>query len=111
MRHDAILRLISERCNRLIVIMSPAFFKSAANTFFMSYAQALGIGECRLRNRHSWGFLIGNSNRSEYLLENWSVYLYNDYSDKEIGERPCVSHCGQNNLIDSPFIPYHNNPK
>lgn len=46
--HDAILRLIRDRCNRLIVIVSPAFLESRANTFFMTYAQALGIGKCSI---------------------------------------------------------------
>lgn len=40
---DAIMRVISERCERLIVIFSTAFFQSAANTFFVKFAQALGI--------------------------------------------------------------------
>lgn len=43
-QHSAMLRLISERCNRLIVIISPAFLQSPANTFFIDFAQALGIG-------------------------------------------------------------------
>lgn len=42
-QHEAILRMISERCERLIVVLSPAFLESPANTFFMSFAQALGI--------------------------------------------------------------------
>lgn len=41
--HDAILRMISERCERLIVVISPAFLASAANSFFTIFAQALGI--------------------------------------------------------------------
>ncbi|XP_015599921.1 myeloid differentiation primary response protein MyD88 [Cephus cinctus] len=41
--HEAIMQLISERCNRLIVIVSPNFLKSAANKFFLNYAQAIGI--------------------------------------------------------------------
>lgn len=40
---DAIMRMISERCDRLIVIFSKAFFESQANTFFVKFAQALGI--------------------------------------------------------------------
>lgn len=42
---DATTRLITERCNRLIVIVSPAFLKSQANKFFLNFAQAVGIGE------------------------------------------------------------------
>ncbi|KOC70906.1 Myeloid differentiation primary response protein MyD88 [Habropoda laboriosa] len=41
--YEAVMTLISERCNRLIVIVSPNFLKSSANKFFLSYAQALGI--------------------------------------------------------------------
>lgn len=37
------MRVISERCERLIVIFSKSFFHSAANTFFVKFAQALGI--------------------------------------------------------------------
>lgn len=47
--HEAILRLISERCNRLIVIVSPAFLKSRANTFFTSCAQSIGISTIRIK--------------------------------------------------------------
>lgn len=43
--HEAIMTLISERCNRLIVIISSNFLKSPANKFFLNYAQALGIGK------------------------------------------------------------------
>ncbi|XP_076233415.1 myeloid differentiation primary response protein MyD88 [Calliopsis andreniformis] len=41
--HEAVMTLISERCNRLIVIVSSNFLKSPANKFFLNYAQALGI--------------------------------------------------------------------
>ncbi|XP_050577281.1 myeloid differentiation primary response protein MyD88 [Bombus affinis] len=41
--HEAVMTLISERCNRLIVLISNNFLKSPANKFFLSYAQALGI--------------------------------------------------------------------
>lgn len=43
--HEAVMKLISERCNRLIIIISPNFLKSPANKFFLNYAQALGIGK------------------------------------------------------------------
>lgn len=39
------MKLISERCNRLIVVLSPNFIKSTANEFFLNYAQAIGIGK------------------------------------------------------------------
>jgi len=44
--HEAIMRLIAKRCNRLIVIASPNFLKSEANKFFVTFATALGIGKC-----------------------------------------------------------------
>lgn len=43
MENDAIMRMISERCNRLIVIFSNAFFESASNTFFVKFAQAISL--------------------------------------------------------------------
>uniref|UniRef100_A0A0K8TL98 Putative tir domain protein n=1 Tax=Tabanus bromius TaxID=304241 RepID=A0A0K8TL98_TABBR len=45
--HEAIMRLISERCNRLVIVVSPNFFRSPANSFFVSYAAALGIEQRR----------------------------------------------------------------
>ncbi|CAL1684466.1 unnamed protein product [Lasius platythorax] len=41
--HEAVMKLISERCNRLLIIISPSFLKSSANKFFLNYAQALSI--------------------------------------------------------------------
>lgn len=43
--HEAIMKLIKERCNRLIVVVSPNFLKSEANKFFVKFAQALGIDQ------------------------------------------------------------------
>lgn len=42
--HEAVMQLISERCNRLLVVLSPNFLNSPANKFFLNYAQAVGIG-------------------------------------------------------------------
>lgn len=42
--HEVVMNLIADRCNRLIVIVSPAFFESPANTFFTNFAQAIAIG-------------------------------------------------------------------
>lgn len=47
--HEAILRIISERCERLILIVSNAFFKSPAETFFMNFAAALQIEKRRMK--------------------------------------------------------------
>ncbi|XP_029158171.1 myeloid differentiation primary response protein MyD88 [Nylanderia fulva] len=41
--HEAVMKLISERCNRLLVVVSPSFLESSANKFFLNYAQALSI--------------------------------------------------------------------
>ncbi|CAG9760570.1 unnamed protein product [Ceutorhynchus assimilis] len=43
--HDAIIRLIAERCGRLIVILSQAFLQSNANKFFYSLAQSISIDQ------------------------------------------------------------------
>lgn len=41
---DVIVKLISQRCNRLIVIISQSFLGSAWNKFFVCFAQSVGIG-------------------------------------------------------------------
>lgn len=41
--HEAVMNLISERCNRLIVLISPDFLKSSVNKFFVDFAQSLQI--------------------------------------------------------------------
>lgn len=43
MESDAIMRMISERCERLLVIVSPAFFESSVNQFFLKFAQVAAI--------------------------------------------------------------------
>lgn len=43
---DATTKLIRERCNRLIVIVSPSFSNSFANKFFLNFAHSVGIGKC-----------------------------------------------------------------
>jgi myeloid differentiation primary response protein MyD88 len=40
---DAILRLLSKRCNRLIIIVSKTFLQSPMQIFITNFAQALGI--------------------------------------------------------------------
>lgn len=40
---DAILNLLTKRCNRLIIIISKAFLKSPMQLFITNFAQALGI--------------------------------------------------------------------
>lgn len=41
--HDAIIKLISERCRRLVVVISKEFLKSPLHNFFVMFAQALQI--------------------------------------------------------------------
>ncbi|XP_039284701.1 myeloid differentiation primary response protein MyD88 [Nilaparvata lugens] len=46
--HEAIVRLVSERCNHLVVILSDNFFRSnPVNKFYTNFAQALGIEQKR----------------------------------------------------------------
>ena len=40
---DTITRLISGRCQRVIVVLSPAFLKSVANEFFTNFALHLSV--------------------------------------------------------------------
>lgn len=44
---DAILSLLSQRCNHLILIVSKAFLMSPMQIFITNYAQALGIEQGR----------------------------------------------------------------
>ncbi|XP_046482610.1 myeloid differentiation primary response protein MyD88-like isoform X1 [Neodiprion pinetum] len=46
--HSAIMKLISERCNRLIAILSPNFVRSSVTEFFVNFTQAQAI-ETRAR--------------------------------------------------------------
>ncbi|XP_055536182.1 myeloid differentiation primary response protein MyD88 [Wyeomyia smithii] len=41
--HEAIIRLISERCRRLVIVISKEFLSSPLNEFFVTFAQALQI--------------------------------------------------------------------
>ena len=52
--HSAVMKLISNRCRRLIVVLSDEFVSSDKNTFILDFAQFHGLGECFLhRNRES----------------------------------------------------------
>lgn len=44
---DTVQHLIGDRCDRLIVILSPAFFRSESNKFFVKFVQAMSIEERR----------------------------------------------------------------
>lgn len=45
MESDSTMRIISERCNRLVVLFSEAFFSKQSNLddFLLKYAQTIGI--------------------------------------------------------------------
>nr|XP_045624951.1 myeloid differentiation primary response protein MyD88-like [Procambarus clarkii] len=44
---DSIVRLIIERCTRVIVVLSPEFLASSANNFFILFAHALSVDQRR----------------------------------------------------------------
>ncbi|KAL3271389.1 hypothetical protein HHI36_021873 [Cryptolaemus montrouzieri] len=41
--HEAIIKLISKRCQKLIVILSPSFFASPLHTFFLNFTRAISL--------------------------------------------------------------------
>ncbi|GJQ87469.1 putative TIR domain protein [Trypoxylus dichotomus] len=43
--HEATLKIIAERSNRLIIILTPAFLKSTENKYIMSFAQSIEIDQ------------------------------------------------------------------
>lgn len=45
LEHEAIITIITERCNKLIVIASNEFFESPVHKFYFNIAQAFGIGK------------------------------------------------------------------
>jgi len=45
--HEGISKLIESRCNHLLVIFSPNFLNCGANSFLLSYAQALALDTSR----------------------------------------------------------------
>nr|WCL52337.1 myeloid differentiation primary response protein MyD88 [Gryllodes sigillatus] len=80
--HEAIMRLIADRCNRLVVVISESFLQSEANKFFCTFAQALGIDKkrrkvipvmhtpCRLPPELNYYFVL-NYTRSGDLWDFW----------------------------------------
>lgn len=68
--HDAIMRLISERCQRLVVVVSQSFLNSPANKFFVIFAQALGIG-----TYYRQLFLIQSYNINKFVFNNTKLKL------------------------------------
>lgn len=80
---DAILNLLSKRCNRLIVIISKAFLTSPMQIFITNFAQALGIEqgkrkiipclieECELPQMLRWSFRL-DYYRNNKLFNFWA---------------------------------------
>lgn len=46
--YQSIIKLISDRCNWLIIIVSNDFSNSPWNRFIMNYIQSLAIGKARI---------------------------------------------------------------
>jgi myeloid differentiation primary response protein MyD88 len=44
--HEAVMKLIAERCSKLVPIFSPSFFSSENNKFLTSFAQHVSIEKC-----------------------------------------------------------------
>ncbi|XP_018575417.1 myeloid differentiation primary response protein MyD88 isoform X2 [Anoplophora glabripennis] len=93
--HDSVIKLISERCCRLIVILSPAFLDSSANQFFYSFAQAIGIEQrqrkivpCLYKNCGKLPaelscYVILDYERTNKLWKNFWYKLYNSIRTPE----------------------------
>ncbi|KAF2904645.1 hypothetical protein ILUMI_01529 [Ignelater luminosus] len=47
LEHESVIKLIAERCNRVVAVFSPTFFTSSSNKFLLSFAQYLGIEQGR----------------------------------------------------------------
>ena len=45
LEHAAVMRLISERCDKLVPIFSPCFFSSKYNNFLATFVQSRGLEE------------------------------------------------------------------
>ncbi|XP_017780049.1 PREDICTED: myeloid differentiation primary response protein MyD88-B [Nicrophorus vespilloides] len=118
--HDTIIKLIAERCNRLIVILSPAFLASNENNFFLRFAQAIGIDQkmrkvipcmytpCEVPFELKC-YVILYYDRSNKLWNFWDK-LYNSIkmSEKEV-KKPnlnrAVSHQAPSKSLYKPAIP------
>ncbi|CAL7947620.1 unnamed protein product [Xylocopa violacea] len=100
--HEAVMTLISERCNRLIVVVSSNFLKSSANKFFLNYAQALSIDKkqrkiipclyekCQLPPQLSYMFVL-DYNRVG-LYDFWGKLRDSVQAPNKIKETANISH-------------------
>ncbi|CAD1475681.1 unnamed protein product [Heterotrigona itama] len=117
--HEAIMTLISERCNRLIVIISSNFLKSPANKFFLNYAQALGIDKqqrkiipclyeiCKLPPQLKYMFVLDHNRIGLYdfweklkdsvqvvnkIKENTNAVLVKDMNNESEADKKSIKH-------------------
>ncbi|KAJ8969580.1 hypothetical protein NQ317_000077 [Molorchus minor] len=109
--HDSIIKLISERCGRLIVIVSAAFLDSPANKFFYSFAQAIGIEQ---RQRKIVPCVYSRCNNT--LPPELACYYILDYTRsgefynfwKKLHDSIRIPTAPNNNFISSTSCPQHN---
>lgn len=47
MEHEAIMEMVSKRCERVIAVISPLFLQSSANTWIVNFTQANAVEQCR----------------------------------------------------------------
>nr|CAI5837156.1 unnamed protein product [Callosobruchus analis] len=73
MEHDSVIQLIADRCRRMIVILSPAFLESSANSFLCSFAQQQGIKQGERK-------IIPCKYKDCELPRELGVYFFLDYS-------------------------------
>lgn len=97
---DAILKLLENRCQRLIVIVSEAFLKSPMQVFITSFAQSLGIEQ---NQRKIIPILLEQCDLPQMLrfcfrfdyYKNSKIYNFWDRLDKTIKTRPTVARKSQ----------------
>ncbi|CAH0555983.1 unnamed protein product [Brassicogethes aeneus] len=70
--HASIIRLITERCNRLVVVLTPAFLHSSQNKFLYSYAQSLD-------NSQRYRKIIPCTYKDVDLPSDYRIYFILDY--------------------------------
>ncbi|XP_058832961.1 myeloid differentiation primary response protein MyD88 [Topomyia yanbarensis] len=115
--HEAIIRLISERCRRLVVVISKEFLRSPLNEFFVTFAQALQIEQkkrkiipCvyeRLELPANLKFyFILDYKRSNKLYNFWDKLMD---AIKVKGESPSVQFRSETNPVGSVIVPEHKN--
>lgn len=71
--HDAIRRLLTHRCNRLVVLLSKSFIESPANEFITKLAQSIGIQQ---QNRKIVPCIIENDVKIPELFHHYHPLNY-----------------------------------